>query len=306
MGLIGTGSNKGGRPAGMARRSLDLIDTMALIAEPAQPITGRGIGYKLFSAGLIPSMGRADMARVYRLLKLARERDVIPLSWFVDETRGVERISSWDDPEEFARAAATQYRLDFWTQQPGRCEVWSEKGTVRGVLKPVLDRYGVGFNPVHGFNSATNAYDACASHDRRPLTVLYVGDYDPSGLCMSERDIPARNEKYGGDHITVKRIALTPEQLVGLPSFPASDKRRDPRYRWFIENFDTDGQCWELDAMDPNELRECVEENIRACIGDPDAWDRCELNTEAQRESLELVLSRWAKPEGSEDGRVDK
>jgi hypothetical protein len=39
----------------------------------AQPITGRGVGYKLFTAALIPSMSRGDMQRVYRLLKEARE-----------------------------------------------------------------------------------------------------------------------------------------------------------------------------------------------------------------------------------------
>jgi hypothetical protein len=220
------------------------------------------------------------------------------------EIRGVERTPSWDDPKSFARDAATQFRLNNWKQQPMRCEVWSEKGTVRGVLKPVLDKYGVGFNPVHGFNSATNAYQAASDFDLRPLVVLYVGDWDPSGLYMSERDIPARNEKYGGDHITVKRIALTQDQLADLPSFPASDKRKDPRYRWFIENYGDelldDGQCWELDALDPNELRDTVEANIQDCIRDRDAWERCELSSDAQRESLEHVMSRWANPEGGE------
>jgi hypothetical protein len=52
---------------GMAQRSLDLIEAMAAIAEAAQPITGRGVGYKLFTAGLIGSMD--EMKRVYRLLK---------------------------------------------------------------------------------------------------------------------------------------------------------------------------------------------------------------------------------------------
>jgi hypothetical protein len=37
----------------MARRSLDLIAAMYAIAEAAWPITGRGVGYKLFTAGLI-------------------------------------------------------------------------------------------------------------------------------------------------------------------------------------------------------------------------------------------------------------
>jgi hypothetical protein len=34
-------------------------------------------------------MGRSDMQRVYRLLKEARERDIIPWEWIVDETREI-------------------------------------------------------------------------------------------------------------------------------------------------------------------------------------------------------------------------
>jgi hypothetical protein len=37
----------------MARRSLDLIEAMYAAAAAAQPITGRGVGYKLFAASLI-------------------------------------------------------------------------------------------------------------------------------------------------------------------------------------------------------------------------------------------------------------
>jgi hypothetical protein len=67
-GYFETRSKKG---RGMARRSLDLIEAMYAAAEAAHPITGRGIGYKLFTAGLIPSMARSEMQRVYRLLKEA-------------------------------------------------------------------------------------------------------------------------------------------------------------------------------------------------------------------------------------------
>ena len=44
---------------------------MERICAAAQPITGRGVGYKLFTAGLIASM--AEMPRVYRALVQARE-----------------------------------------------------------------------------------------------------------------------------------------------------------------------------------------------------------------------------------------
>ena len=277
---------------GMAQKSLDLINAMAAIAEDAQPITGRGVGYKLFTAGLIPSMARSEMQRVYRLLKQAREEDIIPWDWIVDEAREFEQVASWDDPEEFAQSVSRDFRLNFWKQQPERCEVWSEKGTLRGVLAPVLDEYGVGFRVMHGFSSATVVHDIADDYDDRPLTALYVGDWDPSGLYMSECDLPDRLDKYGGYHVETNRIALTQEQLAALPSFPASDKRKDPRYKWFIENFGN--RCWEIDALDPNMLRDRVEEEINLCITDLDAWERCETSDQAQRESLLHVLMRWA------------
>jgi hypothetical protein len=73
------------------------------IAAAAAPITGRGIGYKLFARGFIKSMSRKDMQTVYRLLKEERERGEIPWEWIVDETRDLERVATWDDPGGFAR-----------------------------------------------------------------------------------------------------------------------------------------------------------------------------------------------------------
>src|SRR5262249_20004824 len=110
---------------GMSQRSLDLIEAMYAAAEAAQPITGRGIGCKVFTSGLIPSMARSEMQRVYRLLKLAREQGDIPWEWIVDETRSLERVSTWADPDAYAQAVARSYRRDFWDQQPNRVEVWS-------------------------------------------------------------------------------------------------------------------------------------------------------------------------------------
>lgn len=283
-----TGLKKPGR--GMAQASRELIAVMCDIAKAAQPITGRGIGYKLFTRGLIPSMSVNDMQKVYRLLRIARERGAIPWSWIVDETRELERVSTWSDPEHYARAVARSYRRDFWDQQPCRVEIWSEKGTIRGVLKPVLDHYAAGFRVMHGFTSATAVNDVAGDSDGRPLIVLYVGDFDPSGLFMSEYDLPQRLAEYGGDHVRFKRIALLPDQAAGLPSFPASDKRKDPRYHWFTEHHG--GRCFEIDAMDPRDLRECVEQSIKELI-EPVAWARCETVNAAELESLQTILSSW-------------
>jgi hypothetical protein len=283
-----TGSKKPVR--GMARASLDLIDAMYDIAEAAEPITGRGVGYKLFTAGLIKSMSVNEMQKVYRLLRIAREQGEIPWEWIVDETRELERISTWDNPAAYAKCVARSYRRDFWNQQPHRVEVWSEKGTIRGVLKPVLDHYAVGFRVMHGFTSATAVNDVAEDDDGRDLIVLYVGDFDPSGLFMSECDLPQRLADYGGDHVQLRRVALTRSQAAGLPSFPASDKRKDPRYPWFVKHHGN--QCWEIDAMDPRDLRECVEREIETVI-EPVAWARCEAVNKADLESLQTILSKW-------------
>jgi hypothetical protein len=122
------------------------------------------------------------------------------------------------------------------------------------------------------------------------VIVLYVGDWDPSGLYMSEHDLPNRLERYGGEHVELKRIALLREDVAGLPSFPAADKKGDTRYRWFVENYGH--RCWELDAMDPRHLRQRVEQEIRALI-EPVAWERCDRVNRAEQASLRTILAGW-------------
>ncbi len=285
-----TGTKKG---RGRAKKSTEMIEAMRVIAERVGPVTGRGIAYKLFVAGLIQSMARSEMARVYRLLKEAREEGIIQWASITDETRELERVSTWNDPADYARTVARSYRRDFWNQQPVRVEVWSEKGTIRGVLQPVLDEYAIGFRVMHGFGSATTVYDIASDDDGRPLIALYVGDFDPSGLYMSQHDLPERLARYEGDHVEVKRITLTREQTRGLPSFPASDKKNDTRYEWFVDNFGK--RCWEIDALDPNDLRGCVESEIKKLI-EPAAWKRCTTINEAEQQSLRTVLDAWGQP----------
>jgi hypothetical protein len=87
--------------------------------------------------------------------------------------------------------------------------------------------------------------------------------------------------------------ALTRQHVIGLPSFPASDKSKDPRYQWFCSNYGK--RCWELDAMDPNDLRDSVETAIMDLI-EPVAWKRCEVVNKAEQESLKTVLGKWGAP----------
>jgi len=272
----------------------DLIEKAYTILEEIHPASVRAVCYRLFTSGAIDSMEKKNTQKVSRALVYGRENGLIPWEWIVDETRSIERSPTWSDKEEFAIAASEQFRRDYWDYQPCRIEVWSEKGTVRGTLAPVLKKYAVGFQVMHGFGSATAvkmAADA-SNNDEKRRVVLYVGDYDCSGLHMSAVDLPERIERYGGN-IELTRLALTEFDVNhrGLPSFPASDKSKDPRFKWFVKKYGT--LCWELDALSPVILRQTVELAIDSAINQ-DAWDRCARAEKAEQETLKIVMRNWA------------
>jgi len=173
-------------PRGKANKSISLIYAARDILERIRPASVRAVCYQLFNAKEIPDMSRASTNRVGQQLVYAREQGIIPWAWIVDETREAERISAWDDPAAFAETVQRAYRRDYWAGQQ-QVEVWSEKGTVRGTLAPILNKYGVTFRVMHGYSSATTVNDiAEGTRDLEdPLIALYVGDYDPSGMHMS-------------------------------------------------------------------------------------------------------------------------
>ena len=104
---------------------------------------------------------------------------------------------------------------------------------------------------------------------------------------MSESDLPQRIRDYGGDHIELRRIALTAEQTPSLSPFSVESKTKDPRYKWFKQNFGS--ERWELDAMDPRDLRNLVEAEIEALI-DPVLWERQEAMQERDKQSIDLHM----------------
>lgn len=281
-----------GRGRGKAAKSLALVEAARDILAEIHPATVRAVCYRLFTMQLIENMGKNETNKVSKQLTWAREENIIPWEWIVDETREPETVSAWQDPAAYVEAVKRSYRRDRWQDQPCRIEVWSEKGTVRGTLAPVLHEYGVTFRVMHGYASSTSLYQAASdSLIGQPLTVFYVGDWDPSGLHTSEVDAPGRLERYGGEAEFV-RLALTGEDTDGgsLPWFSVETKRGDSRYRWFRDGFGT--RCWELDALSPVILRDRLKAAIVARL-DLDAWHRADIAEAAERESLLSILSTW-------------
>ncbi len=277
---------------GRSAKSLMLIDAAITILSEIQPASVRAVCYRLFTLGLIANMSKGETNKVSKQLTWAREQGRIPWGWIVDETRSAERVNAFENPAEYIEAVKRSYRRDRWTDQPVWLEVWSEKGTIRGTIAPVLHKFGVTFRVMHGFASSTAVHQIAAETQgtEKRLTVLYAGDWDPSGLHMSDEDLPSRLEEYGG-RVDLLRLALTEADTTsGLPSFRADTKTNDPRYRWFVNGYGP--TCWELDALSPVILRERVEQAILARL-DVAAWQRAGVSEAAECESLSTILDAW-------------
>jgi hypothetical protein len=295
---------KRGRPTGtLGLKKRTLIDAAYAFLENEHPAQGRSVGYHLFNNKFIASMSEIDL--VYGALGDARERGLIPWGWVTDETRPLEREPQWDDPKEFLVNTFSQYRKDFWQHQPRTIEVWVEKAGRIGAIKPVLDEYGVPYIAVGGFASKDMVHLAAEriARSKKPFTILYLGDYDPCGMCMSELDLPERLGRYGAGKYQLVRVALTkPDTQTGLTSFPAATKgprwdpikkrhvKGDAMYSWFIKNYGK--LCWELDAMLPSVMRAKLTAAIRSRL-DLDAWDRCEDVAAAEQKSLGDFLETY-------------
>jgi hypothetical protein len=302
------------RGRGRAKATLALIAAMVEIAEAIQPCSVRALAYQLFNRKLIPSMAKGDTQKVSRLSVIAREAGDLPWEWIVDEGREERRVPTWADPASYARAVQKSYRRNKWEAQPTHVAVWSEKGTIEGTLRPVLETYEVPFQILHGWSGATPVWGAAEANMGRSQStvILYVGDWDPSGMGMSELDLPARLARYSTNtpsdkdlsprdileilqdvSLEVRRVALTMFDTMTLgpgPRFPATDKRKDSRYQWFVRNH---GQgCWELDALPPPVLRSRVEDAIRAEI-DQELWGRYVTAEEEERRAIEETCQSW-------------
>ena len=292
---------------GRSQETIFLLQKCFEIAEALNPISVRGVAYQLFILQKIVSMARSEVAKVSRLLTIARKVDrTIPHKWIVDETRKLEFDLAFRDLREYSTYLEAWWKKDYWAFQPCYVVIVSEKSTVKGIIDPVRRQYGVGWLSVHGFNSTTNVYDlaeAMASDPRR-FIFLYIGDYDPSGMWMSVIDLVKRlreegEKSFGGIDFELHRIALTKADTLDLGHDLSYDvtkirdgkKKGDPRLPWFKKNYGNRG--WELDAMNPNTLRDRVSSKIKEYI-DWESWERCQLVGEAERQSVVKIAEQMA------------
>ena len=215
----------------------------------------------------------------------------VPWEWMVDRLRRPRSWPMWDDLPEFVESVRLSYRRDVWVNQPEYVEVWCEKDALSGIFEEVLEPYGVTLNVGRGFDGWSSIKDAS---DRlgHSSTVLYFGDFDPSGEDIS-RSLQERLADpllpEGGSRARFVRCALNHDDVTryALPS--DFTKAADPRRAAFVEKYGD--VAVELDALPPDALRERIETEVSARM-DPHALEQTRRLQREDQRRLEALLDQ--------------
>jgi len=264
-----------------------------IISEYSMPLTLRQIYYRLVVAGLIPNR-RSAYNSLSSQLVTARERGEVDDHRIVDRSRSI-IDSSFNSPEDFNKAIQrtleTRYLRRFWESQPAYVEVWVEKDALSQVISTAIHPFNTIIAPSRGYSSYSYLRDASnriIAFTNEHATILHFADHDPSGLDMT-RDLQDRLDRYcEGVKVEVKRMALTFDQVKEYDLIPNPTKLADPRSYGYSRLYGD--ECWELDAIEPDELMRLCEEAVAEQIEDIEAWDKFKESEKQERQRISDLL----------------
>jgi len=285
---------------GLSEKTIELALYAYLVLKELHPMTLRQLHYAIFSKSEIDYQNdRACYRRLSTVTSMSRRLDraielggrstegniwqdkvkaiglkglMIPHNWIVDETRQPHKVNVFENAAEYVEVVKRAYRRDNWQNQDNHCELWSEKGTVLGSIRPVADELGITVRVAHGFGSTgmEGQIGELFEGINKPITVFYIGDHDPSGHVI-EQDIHRRAEIASGKSFTMTRLAIHAKDIRRFKLPPQRIKELDSRSRGFKERFGENAQTVELDALPVDELRRRITEAVTLLI-DRELW----------------------------------
>jgi hypothetical protein len=283
------------RPRGFIQRWGPRAETRELLDQVNQvlgeyvnllPLTARQIFYRLVGAYGYEKTEQAS-ERLGETLNRARRACLVDMDAIRDNGFTSAPPVFFDDVDDFFATVADWaegLRFDRQAGQQRRLALWCEAAGMVPQLERVAAPFGVGVYSSGGFDSLTDKHRIGREWSGAPITVLHLGDHDPSDVhCSSalEGDVVAFARHYGGD-IEFVRLAVTPEEArqYHLPSAPpkATDRR----------SFDGT-ETWQLEALDPHDLAEIVCGAIEARL-DRDLYDRVVAKERRARRGVLLRL----------------
>lgn len=279
--------------------SLALIQKMnTIVAEYTRAgyrLTARQLYYQLVARAVVENTERS-YKRVTNLVNDAKLAGMMDWEAIEDRTRAFIRRSRWDSAQELLNSCAAQFHMDMWVNQPERVYVIVEKEALAGVLEPACRDLDVPLLAARGYPSGTvlrefavsDLFDAVEAD--QAITILHLGDHDPSGIDMS-RDLEERLKMFAETNlVSLERIALNMDQVRAQNPPPNPAKTVDPRFQGYQEQYGD--ESWELDALTPQYLNTLLRGKILDHIAPPQ-WEERKQEIEDIRARLEDVAAEF-------------
>lgn len=179
-------------------------------------------------------------------------------------------------------------QIDRQAGQARRLRVWCEAGGMAPQLERMVAKYGIPVLSSGGFDSVAVKHEFARSIAVEvAVTVLHLGDFDPSGVHVFsslEEDIRAFGEYYGCD-VEFVRLGVTEAQIADyrLPTTPPKLTDR----RSFAADYTV--QC---EALDPRRLAQILDDAVRARLDDA-AYRAASDREELSKADIARRLNLW-------------
>ena len=212
-----------------------------------KPLSIRQIFYQMVSKKRIKNTHN-EYAALDTLITNARYEKYIDWKDIKDSSREFYDCQGYDNVTEYAEYEVQNLFDDYYRNlmqtQDKYVEIWLEKDALSEIFKRVASKYTIPIMICRGFISTTFIMDFAERRmpkDKKTV-ILYFSDFDPSGVYMSEIDIPNRlynRLKISRDRVKIKRIALNKSQTdkYHLEKDPDSIKSGDTKRDWFIKKY---------------------------------------------------------------------
>ncbi|EKF5406013.1 hypothetical protein OZQ55_000376 [Listeria monocytogenes] len=278
-------------------------DSLALIEKVNQIIkeyhrqgyelTLRQVYYQLVANGIIENKERS-YKNLGSLISNARLAGLIDWNAIVDRTRSLRGFNYETSPEDAIERLSQRYGTDPWAGQKNHVEVWVEKDALVDIVGQASNKLNVDYFSCRGYVSQSAMFRSARrladwQLAGKDITILHLGDHDPSGIDMS-RDIEERLATFG-IFPDVKRIALNMDQVDEYTPVPNPTKLSDSRAADYISQFGY--ESWELDALQPRIIDDLISGHINPLI-DWDLMESVKEECEEERRQLETVSYHWA------------
>jgi len=245
----------------LQKKTLNLIEQAYNVLQEYNPMTLRQVYYQLVARHVIDNK-RSEYQRLSNALVKARQEGMIPWEWVEDRVRQPQMVSMWRDLRDFIETVKHAYRKNVWDRQPRYVEVWLEKDALSGIFADITGEYGVTLVVGRGYNS-WSAYKEAAERFLsmgKPVTILYFGDFDPSGEDIARALQESLN--FFGISPEIEKVALTMQDVIDYDLPPDFTKKTDTRAAKFIEKYGD--LAVELDALPLPVLQEKIRTSLEA------------------------------------------